>query len=160
MARNLVDAALAQNAQLPESDLGSVFPPFFVPRLPSCMHSLDAMKRRAELQLTNGLEWLRRYSFKITVVSPIGIPTFLAWYTRYAWGLYSSMTGCRPRSFTPPSTSYFSFAKRAILQSVSTFRTAAADPLGMKSSALIIDTVPPLPSQPDSSGRPSGPSYR
>jgi hypothetical protein len=40
--------------------------------------------------------------------------------------------------------SCFSFAKRAILQSVSTFRTAAADPLGMKSSALIIDTVPPL----------------
>jgi len=113
------------------------------------MNSLDAMKRRAELQLTNGLEWLRRYSFKITVVSPIGIPNFLAWYTRFALELYSSMTGCRPRFFTPPSTSYFSFAKRAILQSVSTFRTAAADPLGMKSSALIIDTVPPLPSQPD-----------
>jgi hypothetical protein len=43
------------------------------------MHSLGAMKRRTELQLTNGLEWLRRYSFTITVVSPIGIPTFLAW---------------------------------------------------------------------------------
>jgi hypothetical protein len=70
------------------------------------------------------------------------------------------MTGCIPRSITPPSASYFSFAKRAILQSVSTFRAAAADPLGMKSSALIIGTVPPLPSQPGSSGRPSGPSYR
>jgi hypothetical protein len=50
--------------------------------------------------------------------------------------------------------------KRALWQSVRTFRTAAADPLGMKSSALIIDTVPPLPFQPDSSGRQSGPSYR
>jgi hypothetical protein len=41
-----------------------------------------------------------------------------------------------------------SSAKRAFWQSVRIFRTEAADPLGMKSSALIIDTVPPLPSQP------------
>ena len=53
-----------------------------------------------------------------------------------------------------------SSCKRALWQSASTFRTAAADPLSMKSSALIIDNVPPLPSRPDSSGRPSGPSYR
>jgi hypothetical protein len=53
-----------------------------------------------------------------------------------------------------------SSVKRALWQSVSTFQTAAADPLWMKSSALIIGTVPPLPSRPDSSGRPSGPPYR